>query len=163
MSLLLVTSHLEIKVSNNHLLNQLPLNECIYNINPCNWRNNSVLFKLSKLTLILSKFGKGGKLEIKTHQSLPYIAKIVDQFEIRHFLLFYKILISRRSVLLIGSTLAFGCMGPWFTSLKGRKKFLFHFWAMISWLPFTIELIHDYAKWLGHELIHHVWLSIKIE
>ena len=30
----------------------------------------------------------------------------------------------------------------------GERFFLFHFWVVISWLPFTFELTHDYAKWL---------------
>ena len=34
----------------------------------------------------------------------------------------------------------------------GRKKVLFCFWVVISWLPFTLKLIRYYAKWLIHEL-----------
>ena len=29
-------------------------------------------------------------------------------------------------------------------------------------MPFTLELIHDYAKQLIHKLIHNVWLSIRL-
>ena len=43
----------------------------------------------------------------------------------------------------------------------GSKKFLFHFWVVFSWLPFHLELVHGYAKWLIRELIH-VWLSIRL-
>ena len=43
----------------------------------------------------------------------------------------------------------------------GEKIFLFLFWVVISWLP-NLELIHDYAKWLIHQLIHCVWLSIRL-
>ena len=35
--------------------------------------------------------------------------------------------------------------------------FLFHFLVAISWLPFTLQLIHDYAKW--SKFIDYVWLS----
>ena len=45
----------------------------------------------------------------------------------------------------------------------GEKIFLFRFWFVISWLLFTLELIHDYAMWSIHELIHHVWLSIRLK
>ena len=31
-----------------------------------------------------------------------------------------------------------------------------------SWLQFTFKLIHEYAKWSYLELIHHVWLSIRL-
>ena len=48
-------------------------------------------------------------------------------------------------------------------SREGEKNFLFHFWVVISWLLFTLELINDYTKWfLIHEKIHHVWLSIRL-
>ena len=30
--------------------------------------------------------------------------------------------------------------------LLGKKKFSSFFWVVISWLLFTFELIHDYAK-----------------
>ena len=33
----------------------------------------------------------------------------------------------------------------------GERIFLFHFWVSIL-LPFTFELIHDYAMWSIHEL-----------
>ena len=38
--------------------------------------------------------------------------------------------------------------------------FLLYFWVAISWLQSTLELIHDYAKWLIFELIPQVRLSI---
>ena len=44
----------------------------------------------------------------------------------------------------------------------GKNLFLFCFWAVISWLLFILELIHDCAKWSIHGLIHHVWLSIRL-
>ena len=44
----------------------------------------------------------------------------------------------------------------------GRKKNLFCFWVVISWFQLTLELIHDNAKWLAHELINHVWLSLRL-
>ena len=44
----------------------------------------------------------------------------------------------------------------------GKHSFFFGFWAVISWLPFTLEFIHDNAKWFIHELIHCVWLSIRL-
>ena len=28
-------------------------------------------------------------------------------------------------------------------------------------MPFKIEMIQEYGKWLIHKLIHHVWLSIR--
>ena len=43
--------------------------------------------------------------------------------------------------------------GTWFKSQWGRKIWLFCFWVVISWLLFTLELVHDYAKWSIHELI----------
>ena len=45
-------------------------------------------------------------------------------------------------------------------SSGGEKFFLFCFWVVISWL--TLKLIHDYAKWLIHELIIHVWIIIRL-
>ena len=45
----------------------------------------------------------------------------------------------------------------------GKKHFLFCFWVVISRLPFTLELIHDDAKWSIRELIHDVWLSIRLK
>ena len=57
---------------------------------------------------------------------------------------------------LIGSTLAFSTRGPWFKSWQGRNFVIFHSWVVISWVPFTLELIHDYAKWSIHELNQHV-------
>ena len=54
----------------------------------------------------------------------------------------------------------------WFQGIKVHipmgKKFLFCFWVVISWLLFTLKLMHDYAKILIHELIHRVWLSIRL-
>ena len=44
----------------------------------------------------------------------------------------------------------------------GEKNFIFRFWVVISWLLLTLKFIHDYAKWSIHELIHHVWLSIRL-
>ena len=44
----------------------------------------------------------------------------------------------------------------------GEEFFLFRFWVVISWLPFTFELIHEYAKWLIHKLVHPIWLSIRL-
>ena len=50
-----------------------------------------------------------------------------------------------------------------FQILVGEKKISsFIFWVVISWLLFTLKLIHDHAKWSIHELIHHVWLSITL-
>ena len=43
------------------------------------------------------------------------------------------------------STLFFSSRGPWFKSLWKRKNFPLSFLAVISWLPFTFKLIHDYA------------------
>ena len=45
----------------------------------------------------------------------------------------------------------------------GEKNVLSCFWFVISWLLFTLELLHDYANWSIHELIHHVWLSIRLD
>ena len=44
----------------------------------------------------------------------------------------------------------------------GEQNFIFRFWVVISWLLLTLKFIHDYAKWSIHELIHHVWLSIRL-
>ena len=44
----------------------------------------------------------------------------------------------------------------------GIKMFLLCFWVGIKWLQYTIELIHDCARLLFNELIHHVWLSIRL-
>ena len=46
------------------------------------------------------------------------------------------------------------------TNPRGGENFsLFVFWVAISWLPFTFDLIHEYAKWSFHELIQHVWFK----
>ena len=55
--------------------------------------------------------------------------------------------------------LNFGARGPWFLSCWGRKIFLFHFSVVISWMPFTF----DFAKRLILELVHHVWLSLRLD
>ena len=49
-------------------------------------------------------------------------------------------------------TLAFSSRRPWLKSL---------FWVAFSCLPFTFELIHDYAKCSFHDF-HHVWLSLRL-
>ena len=49
----------------------------------------------------------------------------------------------------------------WYPDIR-EKLLLFHFWIVISWLPLTLELIHDYAKLSIHEIIHHVWLSVRL-
>ena len=46
--------------------------------------------------------------------------------------------------------------------LAGEKKILFHFWVVIWWLPLTFEFIHFYAMSSIHELIHHVWSSLRL-
>ena len=51
--------------------------------------------------------------------------------------------------------LACSSRGPWFKSQCDRKNFLFLFWVVIYWLLVTL-------KWSIHELIHHVWLSIRL-
>ena len=48
-------------------------------------------------------------------------------------------------------------------SLVREKKFLFDFWVVISWLTFTLKLNPDYAEILIQELIHLVWISIKLK
>ena len=68
----------------------------------------------------------------------------------------------KESVKLIGSTLAFSSGGPWFKSRWGRNIFLLHFWVVIPWVPFTLELIHDYAKWWIHKWILNIWLSKRL-
>ena len=45
-------------------------------------------------------------------------------------------------------------------SCWGRNIFFNRFWVAISFI--TFELIHDYARWLFHKLIHYVWFSIRI-
>ena len=35
-------------------------------------------------------------------------------------------------------------------------------WPIIFFCITNFELIYDYAKWLVHEWIHHVWLSIRL-
>ena len=46
--------------------------------------------------------------------------------------------------------------------LLGEKNVLFCFYVAISWLLFTFEWIHYYAKWSIHALINHVLLSIRL-
>ena len=53
-------------------------------------------------------------------------------------------------------------MGLWFKSRWGRKVLIKCFKVASSLLTFTFEVIHNYAKWLIHELIHCVWLSIRL-
>ena len=64
--------------------------------------------------------------------------------------------------MLICSTLAFGSRGLHFKSWWWRNIFLFRFWIEISWLPFTFELIPDYANESIHRWIHQVWLLIRL-
>ena len=51
-----------------------------------------------------------------------------------------------------------GSRKPWFKSWWGRKIYLFSSWAVISWLPFTLALIHVIMQ--SDRFMNHVWLSI---
>ena len=69
---------------------------------------------------------------------------------------------TKGSVWHIDTTLAFSSKRPLFQSQWRRRIFLFHFWVMLSWIPFTLQLIHNQTKWPIHDLIHHVWFSIRL-
>ena len=41
----------------------------------------------------------------------------------------------------------------------GENNFLFRFGVVISWLPFTVELIHADAKWRIHDFVRRLEVS----
>ena len=57
-----------------------------------------------------------------------------------------------------GLSLTFSLSLPTFLQVVATKLTFYK----ISWLLLTFQLIHYYSKWLIHELIQHVWLSIRL-
>ena len=45
---------------------------------------------------------------------------------------------------------------------QGEKIFFFVFGSRNLKIAVNLELIHYHAKWSFHELIHHVWRSIRL-
>ena len=130
--------------------------------NKCSSRS-SVLFSLQQHTKIdmsgIQAIGKWNRLWSKSAK----IRAEIHQPPLLKCSLLSLEKCKKGSAWLIGSTLAFGSRGRRFKSRWGRKNFLnFLILVTISWLLFTNEWIHDYAKWSIHKLINSVWLSKRL-